>query len=235
MGYSTSSLLLAVGSLGWLGSSPALLAQATPRDSTPPPSANAKPLVALASGRARARVTASSGRRIVGRVVSADDTLLVLQPERRPIELWARPRAVYDRRQLTRLELSEHPERRLQTTVLGALIGAAVGAAIGAAHYSDPCASGRQIVCRGRSYDTTVGSLVGMSAGALLGRFVFGRDQWRGGGASGAAADGGRLLTCCLPRSRSNVRCSCNLIATHRGVRKKLESSRSGIRNPWRR
>src|SRR5439155_109078 len=83
--------------------------------------ANAKPLVALASGRARARVTASSGRRIVGRVVSADDTLLVLQPERRPIELWARPRAVYDRRQLTRLELSEHPERRLQTTVLVAL------------------------------------------------------------------------------------------------------------------
>jgi hypothetical protein len=164
--------------IGWFAAGPAIEAQATARDSTLPPGADAPTLSAASAGRARARVTARGGQ-VVGWVLSADDTLLVLQPDRRPFELWPRRQAAYDRRQLARLELSERPQWREQATALGVVIGAALGALIGRVALADTCPSGGQIGCNGRVTGVFVGGVIGLGVGGLLGRHVIGRDRWR--------------------------------------------------------
>lgn len=176
-----SCLLASSLAIGWIAAAPIAHAQVTAGDSIPPdaaPGADSRAPSASTVAE-RARVTAVGGRRVVGWVRSADDTLLVLQPDRRPYELWARRRRTYDRRQLARLELSERPERRGQATVLGVVIGAAVGAAIGSAVLDDDCPSGSQIDCNGGAIGLFFGGSIGGGLGGLLGRHVIGRDRWR--------------------------------------------------------
>jgi hypothetical protein len=164
--------------VGWLGVASAIGAQATTRDSTPPADTGVRTLSSASAGRERARVTFAGGSRSAGWVVSADDTLLVLKPDRRPIEFWyPRPRT-YDRRQLARLELSEYPKRRDRAAIVGAVVGTIAGALVGAVVLDKECVAGSLAPCHGREIGIFLGGAVGLGVGGLLGRHVIGRDRW---------------------------------------------------------
>ena len=168
----------AVSAIDWIGAVSAIDAQAITRDSTAPLGAGVRVLSAASAGRERARVTIAGGGRRVGWVVSADDTLLVLKPDRRPIEFWYPKASAYDRRQLARLELSEFPKRRTQSTAVGAIVGAIAGAVIGAVAMEDKCLAGKLTPCHGREVGLFVGGAFGLGVGGFLGRHVIGRDRW---------------------------------------------------------
>ena len=164
--------------LGWIGAGSAIDAKAITRDSTTPRDTSVRSLSSASAGRERARITLAGGTRRVGWVVSADDTLLVLKPYRRPIDFWYPGPSAYDRRQLARLELSEFPKRRARSTAGGAIVGAIAGALIGTVAMDKNCVAGSMRPCHGREMGLFVGGTIGLGVGGLLGRHVIGRDRW---------------------------------------------------------
>jgi len=164
--------------IGWLGVATALEGQETARDSTPPPAAVVRALAPASGSRERARVSPAGGPRRAGWVLSADDTLLILKPDRRPIDFWYAGPVNYDRRQLARLELSEFPKRRGNATAVGAIVGAIAGAMIGTVALADNCVAGGLKPCHGKEMGLFLGGSLGLGVGGLLGRHVIGRDRW---------------------------------------------------------
>ncbi len=167
-------------------------AQAAARDSSPSYAGGApvlRSLPALEARRSRARVTTDGGRRLVGWVTAFDDTLLVVNPDERPFDLLPRRAVTYDRRSIRSLELSERPRWRAEATALGLLGGGLLGGLVGASSSGD-CPENAWGPCGGE-FGFAAGALIGSSIGAILGRHVIGRDQWREIDPRGRAANGG--------------------------------------------
>ena len=122
------------------------------------------------------RVTTADNARHVGRILSVDDTLLVIDPAD-----ILRPRERFDRRHLTRIEVKLPADRRESATVLGALVGAGIGGVIGASTVHNDCSEsgGGFGPCIGRGQATVTGVLAGAVVGGLIGRLAAGRDRWR--------------------------------------------------------
>jgi hypothetical protein len=168
--------------VAWLGVASVTHAQATPGDTLRTRSLDSALFASV--GRARVRVTSREGHQGIGLLVAADDTLLSLRPDRRPrfwsqTQFWPQSSMVYDRRNLTALELSERSERRGRMTAIGAVAGVAVGAVIGSAILGSDCSSANGVECHGRRFGAWFGGAVGSAVGGLFGRHVIARDRWR--------------------------------------------------------